>query len=161
MVVCRRILGFGKDKMSSVPHEYKKWGRGLRMDLVKTTFTDPSWNTDQGVLLQCESTSSKLIGGLKENSRYAFTVPTFNWLLSVAWVRALWLRPERWWTILESSEVNGNSDGSSKRYWRANRSWNLSIGAKNQSNHLLAGSFWSFSQDSWNDYTVLSGKAND
>ena len=46
------------------------------------------------------------------------------------WVRAYLLGPERWWTMPEQGEVRGNSDGSSKRYWRANRSSDLGIGAK-------------------------------
>ena len=40
------------------------------------------------------------------------------------------LGPERWWTMPEQSEARGNSGGSSKRYWRANRSSDLGIGAK-------------------------------
>ena len=45
-------------------------------------------------------------------------------------VVACFFGPERWWTMPEQSEVRGNSDGSSKRYWRANRSSDLGIGAK-------------------------------
>ena len=45
-------------------------------------------------------------------------------------VGAYMLGPERWWTMLEQGEARGNSGGSPKRYWRANRSPDLSIGAK-------------------------------
>ena len=60
------------------------------------------------------------------------------------------LRPERWWSINEKNEARRNSGGGSKGFWRANRSSNLLIGAKDSSNHLVAGSLRSFSQDSWN-----------
>ena len=45
-------------------------------------------------------------------------------------VRAYLIGPERWWTTLEWGEARGNSGGSSKHYWRANRLSNLSVGAK-------------------------------
>ena len=70
--------------------------------------------------------------------------------------------PERWWTMPEQGESRGNPGGSPQRFWRANRSSNLGIGAKDQSNHLIAGSRRSFPQDSWRPAdAVLSGKAND
>ena len=71
------------------------------------------------------------------------------------------IRPERWWAIPAQGEARGNSGGSSQRYWRANRSSDVGIGAKDLSNHLVAGSLRSFPQDSWNVVAVLSGKAND
>ena len=43
------ILGIKKDKMSFNIQESNEWMLGLRIDFVKTTFIDPSWNTDQGV----------------------------------------------------------------------------------------------------------------
>ena len=46
------------------------------------------------------------------------------------WVRAYLLGPERWWTMPEQGEARGNSGGGSQRYWRANRSFDLGIGAK-------------------------------
>ena len=46
-------------------------------------------------------------------------------------------------------KVRGNFVGGSQRYRRANRSSHVDIGAKNESNHLVAGSFRSFPQDSW------------
>ena len=49
----------------------------------------------------------------------------------------------------EQGEARGNPGGGSSRYWRANRSSDLGIGAKDYSNHLVAGSFRSFPQDSW------------
>jgi len=62
--------------------------------------------------------------------------------------------PERWWTIHDESEAVGNSGGSSLRYWRANRSFELWIETKDQSNHQVAGPRRSFSQDS-NFYTKV------
>jgi len=53
-------------------------------------------------------------------------------------------RPERWWSILGQNEARRNPGGGSSRYWRANRSFDLSIGAKDLSNHRVAGSFRSF-----------------
>ena len=44
--------------------------------------------------------------------------------------RAYTLGPERWWTMPEQGEVRGNSDGGPQRFWRANRSSDLGIGAK-------------------------------
>ena len=48
-----------------------------------------------------------------------------------------------------------------RRFWRANRSSHLSIGAKDSSNRLVAGSLRNFPQDSWHSRAVSSGKAND
>lgn len=62
---------------------------------------------------------------------------------------AHWIWPERWWTMPDQVEVRGNPDGGPKQFWRANRLSELGIGAKDQSNHLVAGSFRSFPQDSW------------
>jgi hypothetical protein len=78
--------------------------------------------------------------------------------------RADMLGPERWWTMPEQGQARGNSGGGSQRYWRANRSSDLGIGAKDSSNHLVAGSLRSFPQDSWSSihiYVVSSRKAND
>ena len=70
--------------------------------------------------------------------------------------------PERWWTMLEEGEARGNSGGGPSRFWRANRSSHLSIGAKDSSNRLVAGSLRNFPQDSWHSVgAVSSGKAND
>jgi len=72
------------------------------------------------------------------------------------------MEPERQWTILEQDEVKGNFDGSPNRYWRANRSSDLWIAAKDQSNCLVAGWCRNFPQDSWDIViVVLSGRAND
>ncbi len=87
---------------------------------------------------------------------YVHLQPTV--ILRVVCIRAQMLGPERWWTMLEQGKARGNSGGGSKRYWRANRSLNLGIGAKDSSNHLVAGSL--FPQDS-RSWTALSGKAND
>ena len=67
--------------------------------------------------------------------------------------------------MLGEGEATGNHGGSPKRSWRANRSRDLSIGAKDQSNHLVAGFLRSFPQDSWSSNkpfeAVSLGKAND
>jgi len=84
--------------------------------------------------------------------------PTFQLWLVCVWAHAL--GPERWWTMPGKNKVRGNSDGSLLRYWRANRSSYLGIGAKDQSNHLVAGSLRSFPQDSWMCLVSLC-KAND
>lgn len=60
------------------------------------------------------------------------------------------LEPEWWWTMPAQNEVRGNSDGSSSRYWCANRSLDVGIGAKDSSNHLIAGFLRSFPKDSRN-----------
>ena len=62
---------------------------------------------------------------------------------------AYWIWPERWWTMPDQVEARGNPGGGPKQFWRANRLSELGIGAKDQSNHLVAGSFRSFPQDSW------------
>jgi len=46
------------------------------------------------------------------------------------WVRVYTLGPERGWAIGDQDEVRGNSDGSLKQCWRANRLSKLPIGAK-------------------------------
>jgi len=64
--------------------------------------------------------------------------------------KALIVGPERWWAILRNSEAMGNRGGWLVVWcWRANRSMQRRIGAKDSSNHLVAGFFWSFPQDSW------------
>ncbi len=63
--------------------------------------------------------------------------------------------PERWWTMPDQVEVRGNPDGRPKQFWRANRLSELGIGAKDQSNHLVAGSLRSFPQDSWCIYRFI------
>ena len=50
--------------------------------------------------------------------------------LREVWVWASVLGPERWWTMPEKGKLRGNSDGGLQRYWRANRSSYLGIGAK-------------------------------
>ena len=52
---------------------------------------------------------------------------SFGWRI-LAW--ACMLGPERWWTMLVQDEARRNPGGSPKRYWRANRSSDMSIGAK-------------------------------
>ena len=58
-------------------------------------------------------------------------------------------RPERWWTISSKIETGRNSSEGSERCWRANHSPKDYIGAIDSSNHLVAGSYRSFPQDSW------------
>jgi len=74
--------------------------------------------------------------------------------------RARMLGPEKWRTISAQAEVIGNFDGRSQRFWRANRSCEAGIGAKDQSSHLVAGSLWSFPQDS-DLFWIMCGKEND
>jgi len=59
------------------------------------------------------------------------------------------LGPERSRTMGGQGEARGNSGGGSQRYWRANRSSEPPIGAKDQSSDQVAGSLRSFPQDSW------------
>jgi len=68
--------------------------------------------------------------------------------------------PERWWTMPAEDEARGNSGGGSQRYWRANRSSHVGIGAKDQSNHLVAGSLRSFPQDSWSLFKQMCSNLN-
>ena len=49
-------------------------------------------------------------------------------------------------------EVRGNPDGGPKQFWRANRLSELGIGAKDQSNHLVAGEIKTLSLDKCVDY---------
>ncbi len=44
--------------------------------------------------------------------------------------RARAMVPERWWTMPGQGEARGNSGGGPQRSWRANRSSDLGIGAK-------------------------------
>jgi hypothetical protein len=53
--------------------------------------------------------------------------PGFSWRV---WARAYLLGPERLWTMGDQDEARGNSGGGPKWYWRANRSSELPIGAK-------------------------------
>ena len=70
--------------------------------------------------------------------------------------------PERWRSTPGRDEARGNSGGSPKRLWRANRSSEPGVGAKDQSSRLVAGSLRSFPQDSWRSIVAIpSGKTND
>jgi len=55
----------------------------------------------------------------------------------------------------EQDEVRRNSDGGPKRYWRANRSSDLCVGAKDQSNYLVAGLHRNFPQDSLDSIKII------
>jgi hypothetical protein len=76
-------------------------------------------------------------------------------------VGAYMMGPERECTKHEQDVARRNSGGGPTRYWRANRSSDLCLGAKDQSNFLVAGFRRNFPQDSWNLNIVLSGKDND
>ena len=71
------------------------------------------------------------------------------------------LRPERWWTMLGHGEARRNLGGSLRCAELTCKSLppDLSIGAKDSSNHLVAGSLRSFPQDSSNPQWVARGKA--
>jgi hypothetical protein len=79
---------------------------------------------------------------------------TAMYMENIPW--AYWIWPERWWTMPDQVEVRGNPDGRPKQFWRANRLSELGIGAKDQSNYLVAGHFRSFSQDSWSIEVLLT-----
>lgn len=85
---------------------------------------DPSWNTDQGASPYCECDRINL--ERKEKSEVA----DLQQRPHNVWARAVLVRPERWWTIPGKDEARGNSGGGPMRYWRANRSLYLGIGAK-------------------------------
>jgi len=71
------------------------------------------------------------------------------------------LGPERLRTMGDQGEARGNSGGGPSGCWRANRSSELPIGAKDSSSNLVAGFLRSFPQDSSVQYEVAQGKAND
>ena len=89
---------------------------------------DPSWNTDQGVWCMCKLVCVCPWAQWKWQLGNLHQQPTDQLREVWVWVHAL--GPERWWTMLEKNEFRGNSDGGSQRYWRANRSSYLGIGAK-------------------------------
>ena len=60
------------------------------------------------------------------------------------WCEVHSMRPERPRTIPVVCEARGNSGGSNYRCWRANRSRQMGIAAKDQSSGLVAGSSRSF-----------------
>jgi len=70
------------------------------------------------------------------------------------------LGPERWWSKLEWVEVKGNFDGGLKRCWRANHSSKLSLGAKDSSNHLVAGLFRNIPKNSLGHNMIFRRKDN-
>jgi len=45
-------------------------------------------------------------------------------------VKAIMLGPERWWSICVHGKARRNSGGGLEWYWRANRSSDIQIGAK-------------------------------
>ena len=76
-------------------------------------------------------------------------------------LRAVLLRPERWWTLLGHGEARWKLGGSLRCAELTCKSLppDLSKGAKDSSNHLVAGSLRSFPQDSSNPLWVARGKA--
>ena len=69
------------------------------------------------------------------------SVAKWKWLLGIVhqqstdqlwkvWIWAYLLGPERWWTMPAKGQFRRNSDGGLQRYWRANRSSKVGIGAK-------------------------------
>ena len=119
-----------------------------------------AWNYQKG----SETISSRLETRTKESNRFVSLRGVQNQtqegvakasLLRVAWTNLL--GPDRWWTIVVQGEAERKFGGSSKRCWRANRSWEMTIGAKDQSNHLVAGSLRNFSQDSCSSALPVTG----
>ena len=93
----------------------------------KIKYIDPSCNTGQGVQQICEHSSDRKLSMRREiESRFS----AGSFCPSGVRKRVYLLRPERWWTMDEEGEARRNSGGGSKWFWRANRSSNLSIGAK-------------------------------
>jgi len=62
--------------------------------------------------------------------------------------RAIFLIPDNWWSILELVDVTWYVIEDLDRCWRANRSCDLRIGAKDSSNQLVAGSDWNVPENS-------------
>jgi len=62
--------------------------------------------------------------------------------------RTIFLIPDNWWSILELVDVTWYVIEDLDRCWRANRSWDLRIGAKDSSNQLVAGSDWNVPKNS-------------
>ena len=81
--------------------------------------------------------------------------------IGVVELRAVLLRPERWWTLLGHGEARWKLGGSLRCAELTCKSLppDLSKGAKDSSNHLVAGSLRSFPQDSSNPPRVARGKA--
>ena len=88
----------------------------------------PSWNTDRGVWCMCKLVCVWPWAQWQWQLGNVHQQPTDH--LREVWVRVHALGPERWWTMPEKNEFRGNFDGGSQRYWRANRSSYLGIGAK-------------------------------
>jgi len=67
-----------------------------------------------------------------------------------AWpcIRTIFLIPDNWWSILELADVTWYVIEGLDRCWRANRSCDLRIVAKDSSNQLVAGSIWSVPKNS-------------
>ena len=60
----------------------------------------------------------------------------------------IFLIPDSWWSILELVDVTWYVIEDLDRCWRANRSCDLRIGAKDSSNQLVAGSNWNVPKNS-------------
>ena len=80
----------------------------------------------------------------------AYTLYFYRTRITQAFNEYILLRPERWWTMLGYGEVRWKLDGSLRCAELTCKSLppDLSIGAKDSSNHLVAGSLRSFPQDS-------------
>jgi len=116
-----------------LPRAARRAPRGTAPQRPVGSPSDPSWNTDQGVWHACESTGSETWdaqGNWLDGRPSRAAPPADPDLLWRVRVGARLSGPERWWTMPERGEARGNSGGGSKRYWRANRSSDLGIGAK-------------------------------
>jgi len=119
-----------------------------------TVVSVPSWNTDHGVWLICKY--DRIYTRLRSESNYGILVSTsLVWFVYelIADLRKEFEHirqdPKDGDLYLSWSKPGETLVEDLRCCWRANHLSNLSIGAKDSSNHLVAGNTRNFPQDSW------------
>ena len=78
-----------------------------------------------------------------------------NFLKYFSYKRIIFLIPDSWWSSPELVNVTRCVIEDLDRCWRANRSCDLGLGAKDSSNQLVAGSDWSVPKNSGAIYSIV------
>ena len=107
------------------------WRNGFLQPVLKHGPRSLAWKRALGWQTRARNESECYLNVTKVGTILIYGAPsTGHRLRSKIWVWVFMLGPERWWTMRDQGEARGNPGGGSKGFWRANRSSELRIGAK-------------------------------
>ena len=107
------------------------WRNGFLQPVWKHGPRSLAWKRALGWQTRARNESECYLNVTKVGTILIYGAPsTGHRLRSKIWVWVFMLGPERWWTMRDQGEARGNPGGGSKGFWRANRSSELRIGAK-------------------------------